>query len=126
MLGLKKRESSTLALKSANLLNLNDKRKIHEAVYIKKGLAGKLPIAICEEYNQHQSRKNNRSADKMLLTIPKHKSQQYENSYLAYLERNKILCKNQHGFRKGRSCLTQLIYHIYCHRPHPAQFPKWK
>ena len=82
MLGLKKRESSTLALKSANLLNLNDKRKIHEAVYIKKGLAGKLPIAICEEYNQHQSRKNNRSADKMLLTIPKHKSQQYENSPL--------------------------------------------
>ena len=31
---------------------------------------------------------------------------------VAYLERNKILCKNQHGFRKGRSCLTQLIYHI--------------
>ena len=82
MLGLKRRESSELALKSANLLNLNDKRKIHEAVYIQKGLAGKLPIAISEEYKHHLSLKNNRSADRMLLTIPKHKSQHYENSPL--------------------------------------------
>ena len=29
-----------------------------------------------------------------------------------YLEKNKIICRNQHGFRKGRSCLTQLLNHI--------------
>ena len=29
-----------------------------------------------------------------------------------HLEANQILCKNQHGFQKGRSCLTQLLAHI--------------
>ena len=29
-----------------------------------------------------------------------------------HLELNKILCKHQHGFRKCRSCLTQLLKHI--------------
>ena len=29
-----------------------------------------------------------------------------------HLEFNQILCKNQHGFRKGYSCLTQLLKHI--------------
>ena len=31
---------------------------------------------------------------------------------VTHLEKNKILCKNQHGFQKGRSCLTQLLKHI--------------
>ena len=31
---------------------------------------------------------------------------------IAYLEDNNIICKNQHGFRKGRSCLTQLLNHV--------------
>ena len=30
-----------------------------------------------------------------------------------YLEKNKILNENQHGFRKNRSCSTQLISHTY-------------
>ena len=29
-----------------------------------------------------------------------------------HLERNNLLCKNQHGFRKGKSCLTQLLHHL--------------
>ena len=29
-----------------------------------------------------------------------------------HLEQNNLLCKHQHGFLKGRSCLTQLIHHI--------------
>ena len=29
-----------------------------------------------------------------------------------HLESNSLLCNNQHGFRKGRSCLTQLLSHI--------------
>ena len=82
MLGLKRRESSEEALKTANLLTLNQKRKIHEAVYIKKGLAGKLPTAINNEYNKQLSLKNNRSRDKVILTIPKHRTQHYENSPL--------------------------------------------
>ena len=82
MLGLKRRESSELALKTANLLSLNEKRKIHEAVYIQKGLTGKLPTAISEEYSEHLSLKNNRSAERRTLTIPMHNTHQYENSPL--------------------------------------------
>ena len=29
-----------------------------------------------------------------------------------HLERLNLLCRNQHGFRRGRSCLTQLLLHI--------------
>ena len=29
-----------------------------------------------------------------------------------FIEENQILCDNQHGFRSGRSCLTQLLSHI--------------
>ena len=28
------------------------------------------------------------------------------------LETNDLLCNNQHGFRSGRSCLTQLLHHF--------------
>ena len=31
---------------------------------------------------------------------------------VAHLEKNNLICKNQHGFRKHRSCLTQLLVHI--------------
>ena len=31
---------------------------------------------------------------------------------VSHLEANQILCKNQHGFQKGKSCLTQLLAHI--------------
>ena len=31
---------------------------------------------------------------------------------VSHLEENGILCNNQHGFRKGRSCLSQLLHHI--------------
>ena len=29
-----------------------------------------------------------------------------------YLEENQLLCSNQHGFRSGKSCLSQLLSHI--------------
>ena len=31
---------------------------------------------------------------------------------VTYLEKHNLLCRCQHGFRKGRSCLTQLLLHI--------------
>ena len=34
------------------------------------------------------------------------------NKLVAQLESNNLLCNDQHGFRKGRSCLTQLLAHI--------------
>ena len=29
-----------------------------------------------------------------------------------FIEQNSLLCENQHGFRSGRSCFTQLSSHI--------------
>ena len=29
-----------------------------------------------------------------------------------YLEQNDLICNKQHGFRSGRSCLTQLLHHF--------------
>ena len=34
------------------------------------------------------------------------------NKIVSHLENNSILCNNQHGFRKGRSCLSQLLQHF--------------
>ena len=31
---------------------------------------------------------------------------------VSFLEDNNLICRNQHGFRKGRSCLTQLLKHV--------------
>lgn len=82
IMGLKPRDSSSQALGKANLLNLEQKRKVHEAVYVHKALAGKLPQLTCQQYQQHQSLKNYRSAEKQILSIPKHKTENYKNSPL--------------------------------------------
>ena len=34
------------------------------------------------------------------------------NHIVSHLESNHLICNNQHGFRKHRSCLTQLLSHI--------------
>ena len=82
MLGMNKKESTTAALKQAHLLPLEDKRNIHEAVYIHKGLSGNLPAATCRTYQQHQPLKQYRSADRLILNIPKHKTENFKNSPL--------------------------------------------
>ena len=82
ILGWRRRDSSMEALKQANLLPLEEKRKIHEAVYIQKGITGKLPKAITREYEEHRSLKNNRSANKGILSIPVHKTEHFKNSPL--------------------------------------------
>ena len=80
ILGMKNRESSESALRKANLLTLDMKRKVHEAVYTHKALSGKLPEAITERYKQHTSRNNFRSADKQILTVPKHSKESFKRS----------------------------------------------
>ena len=82
MLGMKIRDSTDEALTKANLLSLEDKRKVHDAVYVHKALTGKLPTTINHQYQQHQSLKNFRSAEKQTLTIPKHNTEHYKNSPL--------------------------------------------
>ena len=78
LLGMKKYDSASEALKKANLLPLEEKRKIHEGVYVHKALKGNLPTATCRKYKEQQM--NNRSIVKKILTIPKHRRELYKNS----------------------------------------------
>ena len=82
MLGRKKQDSATEALKTANLHPLEEKRRIHEAVYAHKALKGNLPTAICRQYQQQQSQMNNRSTARQVLTIPIHRTELYKKSPL--------------------------------------------
>ena len=70
ILGMNRRESATEALKKAGLIPLQEKQKVHEGVYAYKALTGKLPAATTRKYLKQQSRMNNRSAEKKILTIP--------------------------------------------------------
>ena len=50
-----------------------------------------------------------------LISLTSHQIKVFErvmrNRMVVYLESNVLLSGNQHGFRKGRSCLTQLLQH---------------
>ena len=39
-------------------------------------------------------------------------SEFYEKQMVAHLEENNLLNSKQHGFRSGKSCLTQLLHHF--------------
>jgi hypothetical protein len=80
MLGMKHKDSSTEALMKAHLLSLQEKRQVHDAVYVHKAITGKLPAGICQRYQYQMPLRNLRSADKQTLTIPKHKTENYKNS----------------------------------------------
>ena len=80
MLGLRKHSSATDALKELNFLPLKDKRIVHEAVYVHKALNNKLPSQVTEHYTDLKSKQNLRGATTQTLNIPKHRTQQYQNS----------------------------------------------
>ena len=53
-----------------------------------------------------------RQGQQGLRLVTERGQQRLRRLFRQLLERNNIICKTQHGFRKGRSCLTQLIKHI--------------
>ena len=77
---MKKQESATDALKRVKLLPLEDKMKIHEAVYIHKGLHNKLPRSICQQYEELKPQTQYRSSKQDLLKIPIHKTEKFKSS----------------------------------------------
>ena len=79
---MRKFYSTSKALKTLNFLTLEEKRHIHEAVFTRKILSGKMPRTLTEEYTKLQPQTNTRSANKMTLNIPIHKSSKYQNSIL--------------------------------------------
>ena len=82
ILGLKRRDSSQEARQTANLLTLEAKRQIHEAVFTKRAMSGKLPTSITQKYQKLTSLKTNRSSERQILAVPKHKTEYYKNSPL--------------------------------------------
>ena len=36
----------------------------------------------------------------------------FRKKLVEYLDRNNLICGDQHGFRAGKSCLTQLLIHV--------------
>jgi hypothetical protein len=80
ILGMKKSDSATTALKKLKFLNLSQRRRVHETVFTHKSLIHKHPDNINDAYEQQLSKVNTRSAANMKLTIPKHRTSKYERS----------------------------------------------
>ena len=78
MLGVSKYSSSSQALKKLELIPLYEKRKINEAVHVKKSLIGKSPENIQQLYLSQISYEDSRAAIRGDLKYPKHKLQQYQ------------------------------------------------
>ena len=81
ILGMRKYDSASEALRTLKYLSLEEKRNIHEAVFAHKALTGKMPHNLTG-YIDLLSHEDMRSAQKGNLKIPKHKKTQYESSVL--------------------------------------------
>jgi hypothetical protein len=61
---------------------LEGKRQVHEGVFVHKAINRNQPEDICNQYTEHMSRRNTRSAAKLVLNNPKHRTALYEKSPL--------------------------------------------
>ena len=82
MLGMRKYDSATTALKKLELLPLAEKRKISIAVHVKKSLVAKAPNNIQNLFMKQLSYEDTRAAVRGDLNYPKHRTQQYQHSPL--------------------------------------------
>ena len=82
MLGMRKYDSSSLALKKLELLPLAEKRKISIAVHVKKSLLAKAPENIQQLYMKQISYEDTRAAARGDLNYPKHRTQKYQQGPL--------------------------------------------
>ena len=77
-----KRDSAKAILKEMQYLNLAEKRKVHEAVFITKSLLNKTAQNITNQYLEYLPSCDTRQAITGKLSIPKHRTAAYENSPL--------------------------------------------
>ena len=78
--GNKKRDSATKSLKKLKFLKLNQRRTVHETVFIHKSLLNINPANINEDYSQQKPTGNTRRAHQGKLNLPTHQSSKYQNS----------------------------------------------
>ena len=77
-----KRDSAKAILKEMQYLNLAEKRKVHEAVFITKSLLNKTAQNITNQYLEYLPSCDTRQAQTGRLNIPKHRTVAYESSPL--------------------------------------------
>ena len=82
ILGTDRRSSAKEALEKLRYLNLEGKRQVHEGVFAHKAINGNHPEEICKQYRVHMSSSNTRSAARLVLNKPKHRTALYERSPL--------------------------------------------
>ena len=80
ILGKNKFDSGKAALKELNLLNLQNRRVVHEAVFAHKGLIGKLPKNIQLRYKKYQPKLPTRRKNNNKLNIPQHNLSKFKKS----------------------------------------------
>ena len=79
MLGMRKRDSATEALTQLKLLNLKQRRKVHEAVFTHKALMNNQPGNINDVYDAQLPTSNTRAASNQKLNLPHHRTSKYQH-----------------------------------------------
>ena len=82
ILGTDRRSSAKEALEKLRYLNLQNKRQVHEAVFAYKAVNQTHPEEVSKKYNELMPTGNTRSATRLVLNYPKHKTTLYERSPL--------------------------------------------
>ena len=80
--GNRKYDSASASLKKLKFLNLEQRRQVHQTVFVHKALTEKNTAAINKLYTSHLSSANTRRAENKKLTVPKHRTTRYEKSPL--------------------------------------------
>ena len=80
--GKRKYDHVTPLFKELNYLNLDQRRKVHEAVFTHKALTENSSRNLHEEYLKYAPKTNTRSSTLGKLNLPKHTTAKFENSPL--------------------------------------------
>ena len=118
ILGMRKSDSATAALKHLKFLNLKQRRTVHETVFTHKSITNLHPDSINYIYQQQQSKSNTRGAASGKLNIPRHKTAKYEQcplyrSITSWNAAPTSLTKD--SVKKHKTALQQHLLHITHH-----------
>ena len=80
--GNRKYDSATASLRKLRFLNLEQRRQVHQTVFVHKALTEKSTPSINQLYNSYLSSAHTRGAEHKRLTIPKHTTTRFEKSPL--------------------------------------------
>ena len=80
ILGRQKHESAKAALKELGLLNLENRRVVHAAVFAHKSLSNKTTQSINQKYQEFRPKTNTRNSINYKINIPRHNMSKYKRS----------------------------------------------